>query len=169
MNNMLRYQSVRGCTLKENVLWSAKNGYYFTTESEKIDVDDCVLLTCNYDRPESKLKIWVVPSKGYCIKKVQDISGGKVVDEYVAALKEYSSGIWWFDTIKAESRKHWQRTPHILTHLSVKSLTFNKTIDAKVFTIADIRIPSCGARLINEVNRAKEPPESRCVQPGKCG
>ena len=169
MNNMLKYQSVRGGTLKENVLWSAKNGFYFTTESEKIDGDDCILLTCNYVRPESTLKIWVVPSKGYCIKKVQDIIGGKVVDEYVATLKEYSSGIWWFDTIKAESRKHWQRVSHELTHLSVKSLTFNETIDAKVFTIADITIPFCGARLINEVTRSKEPPNSRCVQPGKCG
>ncbi|HUW20008.1 MAG TPA: hypothetical protein VMW16_11970 [Sedimentisphaerales bacterium] len=156
MNKMLKYQSVRGGTLKENVLLSAKNGYYFTTESEKIDGDDCILLTCNYDRTESTLKIWVVPSKGYCIKKVQDIIGAKVVDEYVATLKEYSSGIWWFDTIKAESHKHGQWKSHELTYLSVKSLTFNKTINSKVFTIADIKTPSCGARLINEVSRAKE-------------
>jgi len=162
-NDMLRYQSARRATLKQNILASAKNGYYYTIQSEKIDGDDCLLLTCDYKNPDATQKIWVVPSKGHCIKKVQEISRGKtyqgsVIDEYTTTLKEYSPGVWWFDTVKAYSwrqRQGYKETRHL--ELSVDSFIVNASIDAKVFTIAGIKLPSCGARIVNEITTSKEP------------
>ncbi len=162
-NPMLKYQSASGATLKENILASAKNGYYYTTQSEKIDGDDCVLLTCDYTEPDVTQKIWVVPSKGHCIKKVQKIdktrrSKGSLLDEYTTTLKEYAPGVWWFDTVKAHSwrqRQGYKETRYV--ELSVDSFIVKKPIDAKIFTIAGIKLPSCGARIINEITSSKEP------------
>ncbi len=136
-NDLLRYQSARNATLKENILASAKNGYYFTATSDTVDRDDCVLLTCDYTNPESTLKIWVVPSKGYCIKKVQDGSKGKVDYEYTTILKEYSPGIWWFDIVQARKTTLWET---IVSRLSVDSLTFNEPIDPEIFTVWGIDV-----------------------------
>jgi hypothetical protein len=138
-NDMLRYQSARGATLKENILASAKNGYYFTATSDTVEGDNCVLLTCNYNNPEATLKIWIVPSKGYCIKKVQDGSKGEIDDEYTTTLKEYSPGIWWFDTVQA---KRTSGPETVVCRLSVDSLALNEPIDPEIFTVWGIDISS---------------------------
>lgn len=138
-NDLLRYQSARGGTLKENILASAKNGYYFTATSDTVNGDNCVLLTCNYTNPEATLKIWVVPSKGYCIKRVQDGSKGEINDEYTTTLKEYSPGIWWFDTVQIK-RTFISET--VVCQLSVDSLTFNEPIDPEIFTVWGIDVSS---------------------------
>lgn len=138
-NDILRYQSARGGTLKGNILASAKNGYYFTAKNETVDGDGCVLLACDYTNTETTLKIWVVPSKGYCIKRVQDISKGKIDDEYTTILKEYSPGIWWFDTVQA---KRTSGLETVISWLSVDSLTFNEPIDPEIFTVWGIDVSS---------------------------
>ncbi len=138
-NDLMRYQSARRATLKENILASARNGYYFTARSETVDGDDCVLLTCDYTNPESTLKIWIVPSKGYCIKKMQDGSKSKVDDEYTTILKEYSPGIWWFDTVQVKKASGRET---IVSDLSVDSLTFNEPIDPNIFTVWGLDITS---------------------------
>lgn len=143
-NDLLKYQSARRGSLRENVLLYAKNGYYFTTQRQRVGGDDCILLECDYANPESTLRIWVVPSKGYCVKKMQDLSEGKVTEEYITTLREYSGGIWWFDSVKAK----WARQNRgSSSELSVDSLIFNKSIDGKVFTIAGVEVPLCGTRL----------------------
>lgn len=146
-NDLLKYQSARGATLKENILASAKNGYYFTMSTEVLNGENCFLLTCDYTNPESTLKIWVVPSKGYCIKKVQDISKGKVDDEYTTTLKEYSPGIWWFDSVQAR-RTTGKET--VVGRLSVDSLKFNEPIDPDVFTVWGLDITS-QTRITDEI------------------
>ena len=138
-NGLLRYQSARWATLKRNILASVENGYYFTANSETVDGEDCILLTCDYTNPESTLKIWVVPSKGYCIKKVQDGSKGKVDYEYTTILKEYSPGIWWFDTVQVKEASVRET---ITSNLSIDSLTFNEPVDPNIFTVWDIDITS---------------------------
>lgn len=138
-NDLLKYQSARGATLKENILASARNGYYFTATSETVDGDDCVLLTCDYTNREITLKIWVVRSKGYCIKKIQDIFKGEINDEYTTTLKEYSPGMWWFDSVQAR-RTTGKET--VVCRLSVDSLTFNEPIDPEIFTVWGIDISS---------------------------
>jgi hypothetical protein len=138
-NDLLKYQSARGATLKENIQASARNGYYFTARSEAVDGDDCVLLTCDYANPESTLKIWVVPSKGYCIKKMQDGSKSKVDDEYTTILKEYSPGMWWFESVRA--RKTFSLET-VVSQLSVNSLTFNEPVAQGVFTVWGMDISS---------------------------
>ncbi|MBL7187127.1 MAG: hypothetical protein ISS70_12475 [Phycisphaerae bacterium] len=132
-NDMLRYQSAGGGTLKSNILASAKNGYYYTAKNERVGGDDCILLTCDFTNPQWTQRIWVVPSKGYCIKKVRRGSGGEVHDEYTTTLKEYSPGLWWFDTVHA--RQVLGSAETIVSRSSVNSLTFNESIDPDVFTI----------------------------------
>ena len=138
-NDLLKYQSARGATLKENILASAKNGYYFTAASDTIDGENCVLLTCNYTNPEATLKIWVVPSKGYCIKKVQDGSKGEVDDEYTTTLSEYSPGIWWYDTVQA---KRIFGTETVVSRITVDSLKFNEPVNSEIFTVWGIDVSS---------------------------
>jgi hypothetical protein len=138
-NDLMKYQSARGATLKENVLASAKNGFYFTATKETVDGEDCVLLTCDYTHPESTLKIWVVPSKGYCIKKMQDGSKGKIDDEYTTTLKEYSPGTWWFGTVKATKSTGLET---VVCRLSLDSLIFNAPLDPDVFTVWGLDITS---------------------------
>lgn len=156
-NDLLKYQSARGGSLRKNVLLSAKAGYYFTTQPQRVGGDDCILLECDYANPESTLRIWVVPSKGYCVKKMQDLFEGKVTEEYITTLRKYSGGIWWFDSVKAK----WARQNRgSSSELSVDSLIFNKSIDGKVFTIAGVEVPLCGTRLINEITKPKQVPQS---------
>jgi len=146
-NDILRYQSARGATLKENILASEKNGYYFTAKSETVDGDDCILLTCDYTNPKSTLKIWVIPSKGYCIKKVQDISKGRIHDEYTTTLKEHSPGLWWFDTVQARETFGPQI---VVSRLSLNSLAFNESIDPEIFTVWGLDVSS-QTRITDEI------------------
>ena len=149
-NDLLEYQSVLGHTLKEKILQSAKKGYYFTTENETMNGDNFVLLTCDYVDVGMALKIWVVPSKGYCIKKMQNIYKDKVVDEYITTLREYSPGLWWFDTVQAMSWKQEEESPRRSLRLSVNSLIFNEPIGSNVFTIAGTDIPY-GTKVKDEI------------------
>ncbi|MEJ2704944.1 MAG: hypothetical protein P8Z79_21105 [Sedimentisphaerales bacterium] len=103
-NDLMKYQSARGATLKEKTL-----------------------------------KIWVVPSKGYCIKKMQDGSKGKIDDEYTTTLKEYSPGTWWFGTVKATKSTGLET---VVCRLSLDSLIFNAPLDPDVFTVWGLDITS---------------------------
>ncbi len=137
-NNITNYQSVIGHSLKEKILQSASLGYYFTTTSEKIGEDDCVLLSCDYSDVQMVLKIWVVPSKGYCIKKLQSIYKEKVANEYTTTLKKYSPNIWWFDTVKVgESR---QGDVITSSEISVNSLILNEPLHPDIFTVWGIDV-----------------------------
>ena len=142
-NDMLRYQSAGGGrTLKSIILAGAENGHYYTAKNETVDGDDCILLTCNYAEDSFPLfvqRMWVAPSKGYCIKKVQRVSGGEVHDEYTTTLKEYSPGLWWFDAVEARVILGKET---IVSRLSVDSLTFNESIDPEIFTVWGIDISS---------------------------
>ena len=137
-NDILRYQSARGSTLKENVLASAKNGFYFSAQSDTVDGENCVLLMCDYTNPDSTLKIWVVPSKGHCIKKLQDIYKDKVANEYTTTLKKYPPDIWWFDTVKAGKPRQIDVIRSF--EISVNSLIFNEPIDPNIFTVWGIDV-----------------------------
>ncbi|MHC4647913.1 MAG: hypothetical protein ACYTBJ_20820 [Planctomycetota bacterium] len=142
MNTMLMYQSIRGITLAELIVESAKKGYSWTPKRDILDGDDCILLTCDYPvGPETPPRIWVVPSKGYCIKKVQEMYNGKVFNEYTTTLKEYAPDIWWFDSVHAESHMPWQRATDVISELTVNSFKFKDAIDPKAFTIAGTDIP----------------------------
>lgn len=132
-NPVLEFQSIRGGTLQENILTSAKNGYYFTAKDDKVDGEKSVLLTCDYTNPPSTLRIWVIPSKGFCIKKVEDGSKGKIDYEYTTTLKKYPPGIWWFKTVKVG--KFRQGNVIQGSEISVNSIEFNKPVDPEIFTV----------------------------------
>ena len=132
-NPVLEFQSIRGSTLKENILASAKNGYYFTAKNDKVDGEKSVLLTCDYTNPPSTLRIWVIPSKGFCIKKVEDGSKGKIDYEYTTTLKKYPPGIWWFKTVKVGKFRRGDAMSSL--DISINSLTLNEPIDPELFTI----------------------------------
>ena len=150
-NKFLNYQSISGRTLKEIVLRCAEKDYYFTVKSETIDGDDCLLLECDFADLEIVRKIWIVPSKGYCIKKMQLQQKAIVYDEYITTLKEYSPGIWWFDSVTAKAAggpngELFERTMEI----SVNSLALNEPIDSETFTLAGTDIPP-GTKVMDQI------------------
>jgi hypothetical protein len=144
-NNLMRYQSVLGRRLKENVLRNAEHGCYFTAEESELDGEDCLLLSCNYITSSGGQRIWVVPSKGYCIKKVEITSDGKTLEEYTTTLSEYSPGIWWIDSANVL----FPRTKSEI-HLSLENVSVNEPIDPKVFTLGGTDIP-IGTRVIDTI------------------
>jgi hypothetical protein len=150
--NLVHYQTISGWTIKEIALGRAKGDDYSTVKRETVDGEDCLLLENYYAEDDITRKIWIVPSKGYCIKKTQFIHKGTVQDEYTTTLKEYLPGIWWFDSVKGTiwgnstvttSDKTWE--------ISVESLTINESIDPKTFTLAGTNVPY-GTRVQDEIS-----------------
>lgn len=129
---------------------SAERGYLFTATTDNIEGEKCILLYCDYADLEMKLKIWVVPSKGYCIKKMQNVYKGQVIDEYVTNLREYSPAVWWFDKVFAKNWKSNQKKPEKKINITVESLKLNEPIDREIFTIAGTNIP-WGTRIIDQI------------------
>jgi hypothetical protein len=139
-NAFLNYQSVVGNTLKECVLTNAKNGAYPTVRDEEVGDDECSLIEYRFPRYDMVVRVWVAPSKGCAIKKLQTSAEGQICDEYVTTLKEYMPGIWWFDSVKA---KHSAGAPgNHEVEVFVDSLTVNEPIDAAVFTLVGTDIPA---------------------------
>lgn len=130
MNTLLRFQSALGASLEENVLASAKNRCFFSSRPEKLGSDDCIRLSCEYPKWDQDLRIWVVPSKGYTVKRVQVLHKGKTQEDYTTTLKEYEPGLWWFDTVEVESVAIPQKR-----RIEVNALTIRPRIDPKIFSI----------------------------------
>lgn len=138
----VHYQTIEEDTLKEDALRLAKLDQYFTVKNETADGDDCLLLEHYNTEFDITTKFWIVPSKGYCIKKMQLIQKGIVREGYTTTLKEYLPGIWWFDSVKAIRLGGPEGiNPDKNVELSVKSLTLNEPIDPKTFTLAGTNIP----------------------------
>ncbi len=143
-------QSVVGYSLKEKILKDAEQGYHFHTTSETIDGENCIRLTCDYDDFRQRLNIWVVPSKGFCIKKFQSIDNDKVVIEYETTLKQYAGGIWWFETVKSFYHSMGGEKKYNIREVLVEELIFNEPIDPKTFTLAGTDIPH-GTRIKDKI------------------
>jgi len=143
----MHYQTIRGDTLKEEVLYLAERDQYFTVKNETLDGYECLLLEHYNADNDLTRKIWIVPSKGYCIKKLQLIQMGKLRYGYETTLKEYLPGIWGLDSAKVIK---WGE-PGKKIELSVKSLTLNEPIDPKTFTLAGTNIP-IGTRIRDDIS-----------------
>ena len=138
---ILRYSMFRFTTLQEQVLRNKRQGYIWSAQSDSLDGEECILLSCSYPDYNQSAKAWVVPSKGYCVKKRQSTNEGTVAFEYATTLKEYSPGFWWFDRAVQKSRKTGEKNPFETIELSIEKIEFNKPLDPKVFTIAGTHIP----------------------------
>jgi hypothetical protein len=151
MNKLLSYQTCSGYTLKEEVKQRAEKGDFYTVKSDNIEGEDCLLLECYNPKTESTTRIWVAPSKGYCIKRLQRLSRGEIKEEYTTTLKEYSPGIWWFDTVssKTSGGKVGGR-PARNVEIKVDKLTINEPIDSKTFTLEGTNIPT-GTKVDNRI------------------
>jgi hypothetical protein len=140
---LLNCQFLQGSTLKTTVLACAKRKEFFTVKREAVDGEDCLLLECEFPKPQITQKVWVDPSRGYCIKKQQLLQRGSMFEEYTATLKEYAPGLWWFESAKAIGRggPNEGDSPGRIADVSVDSLTLNEPIDAKIFTLAGTNVP----------------------------
>jgi len=147
----LRYNMFRFTTLQEQVLRNKQQGYIWTAQPDSLNGEECILLSCNYPDYNQGAKAWVVPTKGYCIKKRQSTSDGTVAFEYETTLKEYSPGFWWFESVIAKRRKPKEKNPFEIIELSIEKIEFNETLDPKVFTIAGTPIPK-GTRIIDRIS-----------------
>jgi hypothetical protein len=139
----LNCQFLQGNALKTTVLACAKRNEFFTVRREALGGENCFLLECEFPKPQIVQRVWVVPSKGYCIKKQQLLQRGAMFEEYTATLKEYAPGLWWFESCKAIARGGPSEgdAPSTTEDVSVDSLTLNEPIDAKTFTLAGTDIP----------------------------
>ena len=150
--NFFRYQTIIGTPLKEEVLLMAEHDQYFTVKNETIDGDDCLLLEHYGAEYDVRTKVWIVPSKGYCIKKIQVVQKGEVRVGYTTTLKEYLPGIWWFDSVKAITLGGPEGiNPDKNVELSVESLTLNEPINPKTFTLAGTNVPH-GNRIRDDIS-----------------
>lgn len=154
-NPLLKYQSVfYGMTLPEAIVESTKARYRLTTKSDQVDTEDCILLSCSQPDPPNpaaaNMKVWVVPSKGYCIKKYQNIVNNEVTYEYIMTLKEYAPGIWWFDSVRVMYSGKIVPDGGFVSTVSTNSVSVNKPIDPTVFTLAGTNIPY-GTHVIDEI------------------
>lgn len=138
---ILKYQMYKIKTLQELVLESAQLGYIFSAQPDSLNGEECILLSCNYPYNDGVTKVWVVPAKGYCIKKMQDMISGKIIYEYVTTLRQYSPGHWWFDSVIHKRWKLQEENPYETIELSIETIKFNEPLDPEVFTIAGTNIP----------------------------
>lgn len=142
MNKLLHYQSYWGDTLKEIIMKMAQRGSYFTVRSEKMGTDECLLLENDYSDAKTGFRIWVVPSKGYCIRRLQSFYRGRITQEYTTTLREYLPGIWWFNSVRSRIAAVKQAgRPEKIVELSVSSLQLNEPINPKTFTLEGTNIP----------------------------
>ena len=148
---ILRFSMFRFTTLQEQVLRNKRQGYIWSAKSDPLDGEECILLSCSYPDYNQSAKAWVVPSKGYCIKKRQSTNEGTVAFEYETTLKEYSPGFWWFDRAVQKRRKTGEKEPFETIELSIEKIEFNKPLDPKVFTIAGTNIPE-GTRITDRIS-----------------
>ena len=148
---ILRFSMFRFTTLQEQVLRNKRQGYIWSAQSDSLDGEECILLSCSYPDYNQSAKAWVVPSKGYCIKKRQSTNQGTVAFEYETTLKEYSPGFWWFDRAVQKRRKTGEKEPFETIELSIEKIEFNKPLDPKVFTIAGTNIPE-GTRITDRIS-----------------
>jgi hypothetical protein len=148
---ILRFSMFRFTTLQEQVLRNKRQGYIWSAQSDSLDGEECILLSCSYPDYHQSAKAWVVPAKGYCIKKRQSTNQGTVAFEYETTLKEYSPGFWWFDRVVQKRRKTGEKDPFEIIELSIEKIEFNKPLDPKVFTIAGTNIPK-GTRITDRIS-----------------
>ncbi len=141
-NTLLKFQSVLyGLTLPETIRAITKQGLPCAISNDEVESEDCILLSFAYGRDgHQAMKIWVVPSKGYCIKKYQNHYRNEVVEEYTTTLKEYTPGLWWFDVVKAMYSEKTHDGSCVST-VSVAAATINKSIDPNIFTLAATNVP----------------------------
>ena len=132
-NRLLKYQTLNGRPLKEVVLEIIDKCANFDTRADKVDGEDCILLEWSFENG-IEVHVWVVPSKGYAIKKKQILVNDQVTDEYTTTLKEYSDGIWWINTVISSEGDYSEE-------ISVDSLTLNNPLDPSIFTLAGTNIP----------------------------
>jgi hypothetical protein len=148
---ILRYNMYRTKTLQKLVMDNANAGYIFKAQTEALNGQDCIFLTCNNPDDKAVTKVWIVPTKGYCIRKLQLIMSGKIIYEYETTLKEYSPGHWWFESVIQKRWRPQEEEPFENIELSVKSLSFNEHLDPRVFTIAGTSIPP-GTKIRNKIS-----------------
>ncbi len=87
-NYLLRYQSVFGKSLKEMLLKCYEEGKV-TVQSENLDGEACVKLQWEFPN-QGGGTVWLVPSKGHCIKKLQTQFKGEILNEYSKLLRSIS-------------------------------------------------------------------------------
>ena|GEM_PF-2577426 len=141
-NTLLKFQSILyGFTLPETIRAITKQGLPCAISNDAVETEDCILFSFAYGRDEDQaMKVWVVPSKGYCIKKYQNYYRNEVVEEYTTSLKEYTPGLWWFDAVKVmySEKTH---DGSCLSTVSVAAATISKSIDPNIFTLAATNVP----------------------------
>jgi hypothetical protein len=136
---LFEYAGVLGHTLEEKVRQNAAEGYLPVISEVSLDGVDCRLMKWEYPDVQMAMKIWVVPSKGCMVKRLETYHKGNLGSEWQANVDSYGDGVFWFS--KVDSRQYVRGAVREHQEVNVKELHPNVPVDASVFTIQAMDIP----------------------------
>ncbi len=130
---------LHGITLEQKVRTLTTEGYAPSIQDADVDGVSCKQIEWDFPNVEMALKIWVVPSKGHMIKKVQTFHKGHIVHEWIATLREYGKGLFWFEEV---TEKEWHRGSLAeCTTIKIKELNPDAPVDDELFTLKGLNVP----------------------------
>jgi len=130
---------VLGETLEEKVNNDAGLGYHPAITPAIVEGLPCQLLEWQYPQAEMALKVWVVPSKGYMVKKLQTFHKGAVAQEWCVDLREYGDGLFWWE--KVQHTKWAKGRIRSRTVARITDFEPNCSVDDSLFTLAGLDVP----------------------------
>jgi len=135
-----RYGTVAGHTFEEKVLECEAKGYHPSITEDVLDGVSCRRLAWEFPESQMAMTIWVSPSQGHLIRKLQFFLRGQVVREWTARLKEYEKGLFWYEEVEERQTKS---DGSFISHQTVRvtSLTLNASVDDKLFTLDGLDLP----------------------------
>jgi hypothetical protein len=133
------FTSVQGRTLARKVREDWDHGYRPTVTTVTDDDVDSVLVNWDYAQSRMVLKVWVEPTKGYMIRKLQAYYQNELVTDWTSQLKEYGDGVFWPDHVEQRDWRSGRVTRQLL--VNVNRLEINPAVDDAMFTLAGIGLP----------------------------
>jgi hypothetical protein len=116
-------------------------GYAPTVSEVDLDGTKALLIAWHCRKTNGTFKVWLSPSEGYWVRKVQGINGeGKVLEERIVVVRRYAPEIFW---IERGEESFWFDNGDLLRRycVTVKELALNVPVDDKLFTLEGLGVP----------------------------
>ena len=136
---LYEYVTVTHGTLEQLIQVSAKMRCLPSVSDVSLGKVACRLL--EWRTPDDRIvKVWVVPSMGSMITKVEQLEKNVLSQQWSARLRKYKDGVFWFDRVE---EKTWRRgSPSRHKIIKIVEFVVNEPIDEKVFTLDGMDIPA---------------------------
>jgi len=99
----------------------------------------CKLLEWEYPQARMAMRIWLVPSKGCMVNKMQVFHKGSLTKEWVADIREYDEGIFWWEDVR---HREWARGILVQEkNAKIRSFQANAPLEDRLFTLEGLGVP----------------------------